>query len=62
MAGFSTKVYIVQKYERGGRPGEVIAAKLTFAAAHELAKKHAPAKVVFAVADKTSDVNVPVQK
>lgn len=62
MAGFVTKVYIVQKYERGGVPGEVIAAKLTYGSAHEVAKKHAPARVIFAIADKTLHVNVPARR
>jgi len=61
MSGYTSKVYIVQKYDRGGNPGEVIAVKLTFAAAHICAKDNAPARVVFAIADKSSHRNVPVQ-
>jgi hypothetical protein len=61
MSGYTSKVYIVQKYDRSGNPGEIIAAKLTFAAAHDIAKANAPAKVVFAIADKSSFRNVPVQ-
>ncbi|CAA2141474.1 hypothetical protein [Hyphomicrobium sp. ghe19] len=60
MSGYQTKVYIVQKYDRDGSPGEIIAVKLTFASAHQLAKSNAPAKVVFAIADKSVFRNVPV--
>lgn len=59
MSGYKSKVYIVQKFDRAGNPGEIIAAKLTFDSAHLIAKEHAPAKVVFAVADKTANLNVP---
>lgn len=55
---FDTKVYIVQKYDREGRPGDVIAAKLVFSVAHNIAKTHAPAKVLFGLADKTATLNV----
>lgn len=61
MSRYVAKVYIVQKYDREGKPGEIIAAKLTFAAAHAVAKDNAPAKVVFALADKSSLRNVPAQ-
>lgn len=61
MSKFVTKVYIVQKYERGGRPGEVIATKLTFGAAHAVAKNNAPARVIFSIADKTEEPNVPAR-
>jgi hypothetical protein len=47
------KVYIVQKAD-----GVVIAVKLSFGPAHDLAKKHAPAAVLFGRADKTLDLNV----
>ena len=60
MSGFVAKVYIVQKFDRSGTPGEVIAVKLTFAAAHAVAKSHAPAKVIFGIADKTDAKNLPV--
>ncbi|QXN72635.1 hypothetical protein RCZAHN_26 [Rhodobacter phage RcZahn] len=50
---YSTKVYIVQRGD-----GTVIAAKLSFEAAHKMAKANAPAKVLFAVADKSTDLNV----
>lgn len=60
MAAYTSKIYIVQKYDRQGQPGEVIAAKLTFAAAHAIAKEFAPAKVVFAIADKDVKPNIPV--
>lgn len=51
--GYSTKIYIVQLAS-----GEVIAAKTAFMPAHEIAKAHAPAQVLFSVADKSSDLNV----
>lgn len=50
---YSTKVYIVQKGD-----GTVIAAKLSFDAAHQMAKTHAPARVLFSVADKSLEPNV----
>lgn len=56
--GFETKTYVVQKFDHEGRPGVVLAVKLTWAAAHAIAKKHAPSKVIFAVADKSEMVNV----
>jgi hypothetical protein len=55
---FDVKVYIVQKFDRDGNPGEVLAVKLTHASAHMLAKAAAPAKVIFGVADKTLLPNV----
>lgn len=60
MSSFEPKVYIVQRYGRDGRPGEVLGAKLTFKAAHDLAKDHAPACVWFAKADKTRAPNAVV--
>lgn len=54
---FRAKVYIVQKADRDGRLGEIVAVKLTFEAAHRIAKAQAPAKVVFGVADKDFDLN-----
>ena len=53
MSGYSTKIYIVQKAD-----GEVVGAKTAFTPAHILARKHAPAKVLFSVADKTDKENV----
>ena len=50
---YSTKIYIVQKV-----CGEVIGAKTAFEPAHALAKANAPARILFAVADKTSETNV----
>src|SRR5690606_34731845 len=51
---FTVKVYIVQKADRKGHlHGEVLAAKLTRQAAHEIAKANAPAKVTCITADKT---------
>jgi hypothetical protein len=49
---FETKVYVIQKFDRQGNPGEVIDAKLTLAAAQEIAKANAPAKVIGFFADK----------
>jgi len=57
---FRVKVYIVQKADRQGRLyGEVLAAKLTRQAAHEIAKANAPAKVTCIIADKTPYLNGP---
>ena len=55
---FETKVYIVQQFDRDGREGPVLAVKLTRQAAHDLARRFAPAKVIFAVADKDPSPNV----
>ena len=41
------KVYVVQR-----EGGEVVTVKLTFAAAHAIAKDHAPARVLLFRADK----------
>jgi len=60
MAAYTSKIYIVQKFNRKGEPGDIIAVKLTFAAAHAIAKEFAPAKVVFAIADKDVKPNIPV--
>lgn len=59
---FTSKTFIVQKYDRKGNPGEVIGLKLTFKAAQELSKAHAPAKVIYAMADKTPHPNIPAQR
>ena len=56
---FQTKIYVVQKYDRQGNPGEVIALKLTFSAAHAIAKANAPASVGFSIADKSLTLNKP---
>ena len=55
---FETKVYVVQKFDREDNPGEVLAVKLTRQAAHQVALENAPAKLIFAVADKSSFPNV----
>ena len=60
MSNFATKVYVVQRYDRHGAPGEVIGVKLTWDAAHLLAKDEAPARVWFAKADKTAQANAVV--
>lgn len=57
---YTAKVYVVQKADRlGNLLGPVLAVKLTFEAAHEIAKKFAPAKVTFVMADKTVEPNGP---
>ena len=58
MSQFVTKVYVVQKFDRDGNPGAFLAVKLTWAAAHAIAKRFAPAKVIFAIADKDETPNV----
>ena len=55
---FQTKVYVVQKADPEGKLGQLLAVKLTYAAAHEIAKKNAPAKVHFVVADKSPEKNI----
>ena len=55
---FEVKSYVVQKVDAEGRHGPVLAVKLTWAAAHAIAKRYAPAKVIFAVADKHESPNV----
>ena len=55
---YEVKVYAVQKADHEGALGELLAVKLTFASAHAIALKHAPAKVHCAVADKTDGLNV----
>jgi len=55
---YDVKIYAVQKFDHDGSPGEVIAVKLTHAAAHDIAKRFAPSKVIFAVADKDPTPNV----
>lgn len=52
MSKFSTKVYITQKVDDQGRLAEVLAARLTFEAAHTIAKAHAPCKVILMLANK----------
>ena len=55
---YEVKVYAVQKADHEGNLGELLAVKLTFAAAHAIAKRKAPAKVHVVTADKTEDLNV----
>jgi amino acid permease len=55
---FDVKTYVVQKFDHDGHPGDVLAVKLTFAAAHAIAKRYAPSKVLFSVADKDESPNV----
>ena len=61
MSSYTTKVYVVQKADADGVLGDVIAVKLTHGAAHAIAKRHAPAMVHFAVADKSDALNVERQ-
>ena len=61
MSGYQTKVYVVQKADSGGLLRDVLAVKLTLAAAHAIAKRHAPAKVHFVTADKSEELNVERQ-
>lgn len=58
MSGYQTKVYVVQKADRDGVLGAVLAVKLTHKAAHTVAKAFAPAKVHFALADKSDQPNM----
>ena len=51
MSSYQTKVYVVQKSDVEGNLGRLLAVKLTHAAAHAVAKRHAPAKVHFVLAD-----------
>lgn len=60
MRGYTVKVYVVQKADPAtGKAGELLAVKLTFAEAHQIAKAQAPAKVTCVLADKTNLPNVP---
>ncbi|WP_266032597.1 hypothetical protein [Brucella intermedia] len=60
MGRYTVKVYIVQKADKNGNlNGPVLAAKLTYADAHEIAKKFAPAKVTCFIADKNAAPNNP---
>ena len=45
MSGYTTKTYVVQQADREGVLGDVLAVKLTHAAAHAIAKRHARAIV-----------------
>ena len=48
----------MQKFDREGNPGELLAVKLTRGAAHAIAKRNAPATVHFVLADKSDCPNV----
>jgi hypothetical protein len=61
MSSFTPKVFIVQQADENGKLGEILAVKLTFGAAHSIAKANAPAKVLFGMADKTEAPNPPGQ-
>lgn len=58
MSSYSTKTYVVQKADHDGQLGAVIAVKLTHTAAHGIAKRNAPARVHFVLADKSEALNV----
>ena len=58
MSSYQTKVYVVQKADAEGNLGKVLAVKLTHTSAHNVAKRCAPAKVHFVIADKTDFLNV----
>jgi len=62
MSGYQTKVYVVQQAERDGALGPILAVKLSHTAAHAIAKRHAPAKVHFVIADKSEQLNVALVK
>jgi RIO-like serine/threonine protein kinase len=53
---YEVKVFVVQKAD-----GELVAVKLTRAAAQSFAKYHAPAKITVCVADKDSLDARPIQ-
>jgi len=55
---YATKCYVVQKADRDRVLGAVLAVKLTHKAAHTVAKAFAPAKVHFALADKSDQPNM----
>ena len=58
---WTTKTYVVQKADRAGNLlPEILGVKLTYSAAHAVAKANAPAKVLFAIADKDDVANPPV--
>ena len=61
MSDYVVKVYVAQKMDARGRLGEVLAIKLTHAAAHAVAKAYAPAAVSCIVADKNSFPNMAGQ-
>jgi hypothetical protein len=60
LSKFVSKVYVVQRATRDGDLyGPPVAVKLTFEAAHALAKKYAPARVTYVLADKSGVPNGP---
>lgn len=48
-------MYIAQRVDETGRPGEIVAVKLTRLAAHKKAKENAPCRVELYRADKSAD-------
>ena len=59
MADFDVKVYVVQKFQEDGTPGNVLATKLTRGAAQSIAKLFAPCRVWFMRADKEPSITQP---
>ena len=60
MSRYTVKVYVVQKADPvTHKGGEILAAKLTYADAHKIAKDFAPAKVTCLLADKSDLPNAP---
>jgi|GEM_PF-6685088 len=58
MGKYVCKTYVVMKADRDGSLyGAPLAIKLTYAAAHKIAKQHAPARVFCLIADKNDDLN-----
>ena len=55
MSKFHVKVYVVTRSD-----DTLLAIKLTFAEAHTIARKFAPARVTMVLADKTPDLNWPL--
>jgi len=58
MGRYVCKTYVVMKVDRDGYLyGAPLAVKLTYAAAHKIAKRYAPARVFCLIADKDNDLN-----
>lgn len=55
---YIVKVYVVQKADKEGKLGELLAVKLTWTEAHTIARRNAPAGVTPVIADKTEELNV----
>jgi len=58
MGKYVCKTYVVMKADRDGYLyGAPLAVKLTYAAAHKIAKRHVPARVFCLIADKNDSEN-----